>query len=115
MNSSGDPDLFLEDQPGGHHQLLLDDGDDQHPALLVRHWHRLDRHAKGHALDCHLTLPQRDLGHLVPFFDPGADHDPATLDLALGEIQLFFGQRDALGLIDVRHGLVPSKIQLNPP
>ena len=45
--ASGDPDLFLEDQPGPDDQLLLEDGDDQHPVLLAHRGHGLDRHASG--------------------------------------------------------------------
>ena len=63
----------------------------------------IDRHATRNALDRHLLLLQRDLGNFVPLLDPGADHDPAPLDLALADLELFFGQLDAFGSVLLMH------------
>ena len=90
----GNPDLFLEDQPGGHHQLLLDDRDDQHPVLFA-HWRQsFDWHAKGDALNRHILLLQLDLGDLVALLDTRVNHHPAALHLAFAKLELLFHQLD---------------------
>src|SRR3954470_893679 len=100
----GDPDLLHEDQLGGDHEPLLEDGDDQHPVLLPHGRRRLDGPADRDALDADLLVREVDLGDLLAGVDAGADDHPPALDLTLADLERLLDQLEALGPPFLGHG-----------
>ena len=87
-------EFFAQHQPPDEHDLLLDDRDDQHIALLPDLRNALDHAAHRDVLDYDVLTLKHLFECLLPLLHPDIDTDTATLDLPFAQRQSFPVQRD---------------------